>query len=722
MGFGVSKCICAEVGSDKEALDGGEPKRSKFFSPHKKHTPAMCKVERALKAALLIQRWYRRYCARLEIRRRYTWNIFQSIEYAGEQDQMKLYNFFNALLTHMGNGKMTEIMEALSPRASPTIEDDEDEASTKRLLEEAWTEEVPVESSYKGPRLTMPLTTDSIHMLTEAFKKKKQTLHARYVYLLLREGVRVLRQRPTIMHASTAISGQITVVGDLHGKLDDLLTLLYKNGLPSTDNPYVFNGDFVDRGRKSMEVLLLLLALVIVFPAEVYLNRGNHEDMVMNARYGFCKEVSRKYKGPHGPRILRLLEEVYRWLPLATVIDHKVMVVHGGISLDTDLRSLATADRSKYTSVLRAPAGRMGEDEYSLEEDGDEEPDACREVRLLSATYEWKQVLDLLWSDPHTHPGCRPNSFRGGGSYFGPDVTKDFLDRHGLVLLIRSHECKPEGYEFTHDNKCLTIFSASNYYESGSNRGAYVKLQGPNLTPHFVQYTADLRTRKLTIRERVGRMETSAFRDLRGQILASKTKLMEAFEKKDQAKSGYLSVADWVEVMEQECHLNLPWRVLKDKLVTLHPTSGEINYRSSFTDDHFKKDLAVKSGPTVVEALYRHKSSLETIFRLIDKDNSGYISMEEFSETCELLSRHIDVPIPKVEITDLARSIDINKDGYIDFNEFLECFRIVESSKKSMGEEYDGDDDNDEDDEDEDEKDDRGQNGGTAGPPRDTLL
>ena len=31
-------------------------------------------------------------------------------------------------------------------------------------------------------------------------------------------------------------------------------------------------------------------------------------------------------------------------------------------------------------------------------------------------------------------------------------------------LLIRSHEAKDNGYEVEHDGKCITVFSAPNYW------------------------------------------------------------------------------------------------------------------------------------------------------------------------------------------------------------------------------------------------------------------
>lgn len=62
------------------------------------------------------------------------------------------------------------------------------------------------------------------------------------------------------------------------------------------------------------------------------------------------------------------------------------------------------------------------------------------------------QVFDILWSDPQVGNGCIPNALRGAGTYFGPDVTKRFLEKNRMMYLVRSHECKPEGYEVIHEN------------------------------------------------------------------------------------------------------------------------------------------------------------------------------------------------------------------------------------------------------------------------------
>ena len=88
------------------------------------------------------------------------------------------------------------------------------------------------------------------------------------------------------------------------------------------------------------------------------------------------------------------------------MIDKKILVCHGGISNKTNLAEIDKLDRHQYMSVLNPP-----QDE-SLPEG---HPDKIN-------FKEWRQILDTLWSDPKPQNGCEPNTFRGGGCYFGPDI------------------------------------------------------------------------------------------------------------------------------------------------------------------------------------------------------------------------------------------------------------------------------------------------------------
>ncbi|XP_077336882.1 serine/threonine-protein phosphatase with EF-hands 1 [Lithobates pipiens] len=684
------------------------------------------KSEKAIKAAILIQRWYRFYMARLEMRRRYTLSIFQSIEYAEEQAQLQLSNFFTFMMDHFA--QMNE------PTPGPDLISDIFKCS-KEVQENLMVYDmIEVPDSYDGPRLSFPLTVSDTNNLLHAFKQEKQ-LHARYVLQLLHETRKFLKQMPNIVHLTTSFSKQITICGDLHGKLDDLLLIFYKNGLPSSENTYLFNGDFVDRGKNSIEILIILFAFLLVYPNNLHLNRGNHEDPIMNLRYGFTKEVMQKYK-IHTQKILVLLEDIYSQLPLATIIDSKILILHGGISDTTDLDLLTSLERSKYKSALRPPKLESGKDSARVPKlekaplDGWKSftnsekplgtmsykahaaPQPCHSPTLLSSPHtnvlseefgkrgileihyldssiclpdmtpdlskvekdEWKQIVDILWSDPRNQNGCCPNNFRGGGCYFGPDVTTKLLDKYNFKMLIRSHECKQEGYELCHNGKVVTIFSASNYYDEGSNRGAYLKLCS-DLTPRFVQYQVSKTTRKLTLNQRVSAAEDSAFRALREQFYAHRSDLIKAFKEYDPTGTGKISTSDWARAVEAILHLDLPWRTLRSRLARLTP-DGSLEYMSCFEDLQIEKPIK-EVQPSLVETLYRYRADLESIFNIIDKDHSGLISTEEFRQMWKLFSSHLHISIDDATIDDLAHSIDSNKDGSIDFNEFLEAFRVV---------------------------------------------
>ncbi len=76
----------------------------------------------------------------------------------------------------------------------------------------------------------------------------------RYVYQILLDSIKLFRSLPTLVDVDVPAGQHITVCGDVHGQYYDLLNIFKLNGLPSETNPYLFNGDFVDRGSFSVEV------------------------------------------------------------------------------------------------------------------------------------------------------------------------------------------------------------------------------------------------------------------------------------------------------------------------------------------------------------------------------------------------------------------------------------------------------------------------------------
>ncbi|CAF3846745.1 unnamed protein product [Rotaria sp. Silwood1] len=146
-----------------------------------------------------------------------------------------------------------------------------------------------------------------------------------------------------------------------------------------------------------------------------------------------------------------------------------------------------------------------------------------------------------------------------------------------------------------------------------------------------------------------------------------------------------ISVNEWCDIVSRVLDLHLPWRTLKSRLVQTD-TDGSIIYESTFRSKELQFTLNVpisERRTSLCQAIYRNKDLLETVFRAIDKDNSGVISMQEFTDVCTSLGHHDGTKLDEKQIMDLAASIDLDKNGVIDFNEFLEAFRIVDIADHS---------------------------------------
>ncbi|KAI8097228.1 serine/threonine-protein phosphatase PP-Z1 [Halteromyces radiatus] len=227
----------------------------------------------------------------------------------------------------------------------------------------------------------------------------------------------------------------VKILGDIHGQYHDLIRLFEMGGFPPDAN-YLFLGDYVDRGKQSLETILLLFCYKIKFPETFFLLRGNHESGSVTRVYGFYDECKRRTN----VKIWKTFVDVFNTLPIAALVASKIFCVHGGLS--PSLHSM-----QDVRNIMR--------------------PTDVPEYGLLN---------DLLWSDPSDTAVEWEDNERGVSYCFGKKIVNEFLAKHDLDLVCRAHMVVEDGYEFFNERTLVTVFSAPNYCGEFDNFGAIMSV------------------------------------------------------------------------------------------------------------------------------------------------------------------------------------------------------------------------------------------------------
>ncbi|UJR25392.1 hypothetical protein I4U23_006740 [Adineta vaga] len=285
---------------------------------------------------------------------------------------------------------------------------------------------------------------------------------AKNVVSLCKEVREIIRREPRCLK----LSSPCYVLGDIHGNYQDLVCFeksLWRATPLLSPASFLFLGDYVDRGIHGLEVIIYLLAAKYQCPKKVLLLRGNHEIRKVQQMFSFYKECLGKFGDTLGKEVWDGINSVFDVLPLAAVIDDKILCVHGGIP---------------------SPASCPGDFVSSVND---------IIVPLSEPENESPLAWEIMWNDPFSidtntaaqlpigaNGGFFNNTRRSTGNYFTSEALMTFLEKNNFTHVIRAHEVQQVGFKVQLSGRLLTVFSSSHYC-GGTNEAATVLVDAAKL-------------------------------------------------------------------------------------------------------------------------------------------------------------------------------------------------------------------------------------------------
>eukprot|EP00943_MAST-04B_sp_MAST-4B-sp1_P005199 g5199.t1 len=461
-------------------------------------------------------------------------------------------------------------------------------------------------------------------------KSNEDHLQLNDFLLIVDDYVKIVKRRETLLKLPKkgASIPLYVIIGDLHGHFEDLIEIINDNGPPTKTKPYIFTGNIINYGPKSIYCITLIMLWTLAEPDSVYFLRGNHEHASYSLKFGFVHEICSIYTPSNENQavlhqLFVSLHELFHHLPLCIKLYETCLICHSGVWRDerVDIDSLKTIKRANEINI------------------GDQFREIGIDVDLMSMPEEERNhciVQDILWSDLYDSPsatiGTSPtvsfNEARGISILYDKQHVKNVLEKNNLSTLIISGAPLKNGYEGDSAH-IKRVFSASSYFGSNSNLGGYLLIEQNGLQIHPCSFSVE------------GGKRDKHYHYLRGLSNSVREHLLDlenSFQKLDYKKTGMVTILEWAHVMEAKTGLHVPWLMDRSDILDwdeMDLETNNVNYQQFLYNKGLTQEKNIKKRR--VQAYILKFSRPLYIYFDGTKEYEEIITKAEFLAACNLL-------------------------------------------------------------------------------------